>query len=294
MGAIIFAAILFLIAIAGILYAIFSTESRIYGAIAGVTAGIVGILTLLFASVQTVGTSDVGVETAYGKTVGDLPPGLHMIPPWVNVTTWDGSVQTISYGRDNCLQVRIGGQQSACITLTFQYQVLPRSADSLFKQYRTQQNMNDKLVLRSLDQAVNEQLATFSPIEAVAGGNPNGASLVPFAKLVAAQVNSEIGNDIKVGAVFMPYATYDPSTTGRLNALQTQVADTLIAQQAVKTSQAQKQANDTLAQSVTNANVIAQQCVTNVLVPLTKAGINPAGISCWPGSGGSTVVVPAK
>jgi regulator of protease activity HflC (stomatin/prohibitin superfamily) len=295
MGAVVFAGFLALVCLGGIGYAVFGKENRGIGAAVAAVAAVLAAIVILSASVATIGTSDVGVETAYGKTVGDLPPGLHLVAPWVGVTTWDGSVQTITYDRRNCLEVRIGGQQSACLAITFQYKVRDGAADGLFRLYRTQANMNDKLVVRELDQAVNERLASFSPIEALAAGNQNGTSLVPYAQQVAGQMRSDIGTDIQVLSVFIPYASYDESTTSRLNAYQTQVADTLIAQQAEKTALAQRAANNDLASSVSNANVIAQECVTNVLVPVVKAGGNPAGINCWPGSSaGSTVVIPAK
>jgi SPFH domain / Band 7 family len=301
-GAVIFAGILALVCVGSVLYAVLSKENRAIAVIVAVITAFMAVIIILVASVQTIGTSDVGVETAYGKTVGDLPPGLHLLAPWVGVTTWDGSVQTISYGRDtdqahpnHCLLVRIGGQQSACLSVTFQYRVRDGAADSLFRLYRTQQNMGDKLVLRELDQTINTRLQTFSPIEALAAGNANGTSLAPFAAQVTTQMRAEIGSDIQVLSVFFPYVSYDTSTTSRLNAYQTQVADTLIAQQAERTALAQKAANNDLASSVTNPNVIAQECVTNVLVPVVKAGGNPAGINCWPGSAaGSTVVVPSR
>lgn len=264
-------------------------------AVVGAALGFIGVLLLIFNVFVTVGTSDVGVETAFGKTVGDLSPGIHLKAPWVAVTGWDGSVQTITYPRGKgCLLVRIGGQQSACLTLTFTYQVQPGASDRLFKAYRGNQNrMQDVLVARTLDSDLNKTLELFSPIEAMAAGNTRGAALSPYAAQTLTLMRSQIGSDIKVGSLFIPYAAYDPATQARLNAFQTQVADTLIAQQAIKTAQAQRTANQDLAASVANPNVIAQQCVTNVLVPLVKAGLNPQGVNCFAGSGGSaTVVVP--
>lgn len=271
------------------------------GFIAGaIGAFVLTALVLLFSTYTSVGPSDVAVVTAFGHTEGDLGPGLHFIAPWKATTTWDGSVQTISYGRDtdqahpdHCLLVRIGGQQSACITVTFQYQVERDAVDSLFVRYRTQQNMNGALVVRDLDGALNTQLQSFSPIQALAAGNPNGASLVPYAARVKAQMTAEIGSDIRVVAVVLPFAQYDPQTTSRLNQFQAQIADTLIATQQVKTNAQLALANSEIARSVANPNVIEQQCVTNVLIPLVKAGLNPQGVNCFPGGGSSaTVVIP--
>lgn len=235
---------------------------------------------------------------------------MHVIAPWDGVTTWDGSVQTISYGRDlnqshpdHCLLVHIGGGQSACLAMTFQYQLRLTSSDSLFRRYRTQPNMNDKLVVRSLDQAVNTQLATFSPIEATAackvGTTCLGASLVPYEAKIRNQMIHDIGTDIRVESLFIPFASYNQSLQQRLDQLQTQRVDTLIAQQQIQTNEALSTAYGKLASSLHNdPNVISANCVNNVLIPMVKAGMNPAGVTCPGGasSGGSgtTVVVPAK
>lgn len=299
MGAVIVVILFGIVGLCATGYAVWASgkpdESPLLGvAIAAGCAVLAGAI-LFFASVVTVGTSDVGIETAFGRTVGDLPPGFHLKAPWDSVTTWDGSVQTIDYPRGaGCLQVRIGNQQSACVALTFQYQVRDGAADQLFRKYRTQSVMTQRLVVTSLDQTVNNVLETYSPIEAAATGNTGAAALSPYAARVVDIMRQQIGSLVNVEKLFIPYATYDPQTTARLNALQTQRADTLIAQEAVKTAEQQKLANDKLAQSVANANVIANNCVNNVLIPIVKAGGTPSGISCWPGSGGSTVVVPAK
>jgi hypothetical protein len=296
MGIIILLGVFALVTLAAIGVAVFSEKTRLAASVTAIGTGLVGLVILLASSVTTVGTSDVGIETAFGRTVTDLAPGMHLIAPWADVTMWDGSVQTISYPRgDGCLEVRIGGQQSACLAVTFQFQVRASAADFLFRKYRTQANMNEYLVTRALDQAINTQLATFSPIEAAAAGNPDAASLVPFESKIVAQMNAEMGSVIKVGSLFIPFATYDASTTQRLNAIQTQHADTLIALEAEKTAAAQAAAYKILQQQLGSASaaVVAAQCFANVMVPIVKAGGNPAGISCWPGGGGSsTVVVP--
>lgn len=274
-------------------------------AIVAAVVGVLGILVLLFSMATTVGPSDIGVETAFGKTVGDLTPGFHLIPPQNSVAIWSGSVQTITYGRDtnqaksdHCLLVRIGGQQSACLALTFQYQIRPNAADSLFRLYRSQGNMNDKLVLRSLDQAANEQLANFSPVEAASAcGTATvcpGESLVPFAHKITAQMRSDIGGNIVVRSLFIPYVAYDPTLTARLNSIQNQRADTIIANLQVLTNQKLAAANRALATSVSkDPNVIIANCVNQVLIPIVKAGqIPPPGLCNLTGGGSNTVVVP--
>jgi regulator of protease activity HflC (stomatin/prohibitin superfamily) len=298
-AALVFIIILAIIAIGGLGYGTSAKEG--VAVLVGGVAAVLFIIVALVSCTQQVGTSDVGVETAFGSTQGDLTPGLHVVAPWISVTTWDGSIQTITYGRDldqshpdHCLQVKIGGLQTACVAGTFQYQLRAGAADNMFRLYRTQPNMNEFLVRRSFDQAVNSVLGNYNPIEAVAAGAKVGTALSPFANRVSAVMRQDIGADIKVKTVFLPYIAFDQSLTGRLNAFQAARADTLIAVQHEQTATAQATANNDLAKSVNNINVIAQECVTNVLEPLVKEGKNPAGVSCTGVSGGgSTVVVPA-
>lgn len=303
MGIIIVLGLLLLVAVGGLAWALLGKSWT--AAAVGAVALILDLVIFLFLGFTSVGPSDVGIVTSFGHLDGDLTPGLHFVAPWKNVTIWDHSVRTISYGRnpnqsapDHCLQVRIGGQQSACLALTFQYRVVPGSADRLFKLYRTQGNMEANLVTTALDQAVYTQLKTFSPIQAVAAGNASGASLAPYEPLITQQITTEIGNVIQIVRLFIPYPQYDPQTTNRLNAIQTQIADTLIARQAVLTAIQQAKAiailQKQLSASANSSAVVANLCYTNVVVPMIKQGMNPAGVSCWPDSGGgSTVVIPA-
>lgn len=315
MGAIIFAIILAVIpGLGGFGYALLARGSSQYSAIPGLIIGTVAwalaALVLIFASVATVGTSDVGVETAFGKTVGDLSPGFHLKPPWVSVTGWDDSVQIVSYGRDqnqthpdHCLLVRIGGGQSACLTLTFAYQVKPSASDALFKAYRGDQaRMHDYLIVRTLDSDLNSRLESYSPIEALATCSQHGktcknaAALSPVARLVETDLMHLIGGDvtIKPHALVIPYVAYDSQTQGRLNRYQASIADTFIAGQNVITAGKQALAAKELHAQISNdPTVVAYTCMTNIAEQMVKQGMNPAGFSCWPGSGGgSTVVVP--
>ena len=260
-------------------------------------------LIAVFGTLVSVGPSDVGVETSFGKTVGDLGPGLHFVWPWVGVTNWDHSVKIVSYGRDtnqshpnHCLLVKIGGQQSACITLTFAYQVKPQASDALFKAYRGDQNrMHDYLVVRTLDNDINRRLEVFSPITAAVAGNAKAEALSPYAREIENDLRHLVGGSISIPkqALVIPYVSYDGGTQDRLNQIQTAKADTVIANQQKLTALAQAAAYKTLQHQLGSggANVIAAQCVNQVMEPMIKRGQNPAGVQCWPGGSGSQGVI---
>lgn len=274
--------------------------------LAGGIAGVFGfafVLTAFFGTITSVGPSDVGVETSFGQTVGDLGPGLHFVWPWVGVTNWDHSVKIVSYGRDtdqshpnHCLLVKIGGQQSACITLTFAYQVKPQASDALFKAYRGDQDrMHDYLVVRTLDNDINRRLEIFSPITAAVAGNAQAEALSPYARTIENDLRHLIGNSISIPkqALVIPYVSYDGGTQDRLNQIQTAKADTVIANQQKLTALAQAAAYKTLQHQLGSGgtNVIAAQCVNQVMEPMIKRGQNPAGVQCWPGGSGSQGVI---
>ena len=91
-----------------------------------------------------------------------------------------------------------------------------------------------------------------------------------------------------------PLINYDATVQSRLNSVLTQKANTDIALQAVKTAQAQAQANKVLAASVSNnPNVLVSRCL-DLLSEMIKQNMSPpAGFSCWPGSS-SAVIASAK
>jgi len=236
---------------------------------------------------------------------------------WVGVTNWDDSQQIVSYGRDrdqnkpdHCLLVRIGGGQSACLTLTFAYNVRPSAADDLYRAYRgNQSRMNSYLVVRTLDSALNTRLETFSPIEALAASSKNGApaastktagaaALSPYARLVETDLQHLIGGDINVkkNSLVIPYVTFDSGTQSRLNRYQGSIADYFTAVENEKTATAQAAANRTLQASVSNdPDVVAYYCMTHIAADMIQQNMNPAGFSCWQGSGGgATVIAPSK
>ncbi len=213
MGAITGWVILGVIIIAGIIAGISGREgSRWIGWAVAALAAVIEAIVIITTMMVTVGSSDIGVITSFGKPAGDLTPGVHWLSPTASVTIWDGSIQTISYDRNSCLNVKIGGGQSACLTLTFTYQLRADSVDAMFIQYRTQAAMQDKLVLRALDQAINTQLQNYSPITEIAKGSLNPTSMVPFIQPILTQMQQDVGGSIIINpqhSLVMPYVTFD-------------------------------------------------------------------------------------
>jgi len=288
-----------LIGIGCIVYAVRAKEG---GWIAGLIGGGLIVLAgiwLLAASTAIVQTRNVGIEVAYGKPTGHLSNGFHLKPPYATVTEWDEAIQTTSFlsrPGSHCLQVRIGFQQNACAEVSIQWRVRPSAVDNLFKNYGTFGYMTQALVVREMEQATTQQLADYSPISELQAGNKAGSQLVQIGKQIGSQMRNEIGGQIEVTKVLMLPLIYDHATTARLAGLQQKIVDLANAKEQVQINAQLALANEKLAASVSkDPNVIAYTCTINVLEPLVKDGISPAGVVC-PGSGGggsSTVVIPA-
>jgi hypothetical protein len=244
-------------------------------------------------SFTIVSTKNVGIVTEFGAVTGHLSNGPHLVAPWATVTEMDAAIQTDSYTskKDDsgpCLSVRIGNQQTACVSVSIRWRIEPDQADSLFQNYRTFDHVRDSLVTRELTQAVNQQFSNYNPLNSVATTNPGDKRNPPLnviATLVTSQMRREIGSEgIDVLNTIIPLVTFDPQTQNRINQLQQQFALTRIAQQEKITNEAQALANKALAASVnTSPNVLVAQCFT-ILSEMVKQGQNvPPAFSCWPG-----------
>jgi regulator of protease activity HflC (stomatin/prohibitin superfamily) len=262
-----------------------------WGAIGGAA---LTVIVLLLTMIVSIGTRNIGIETAFGKPVGHLSNGMHLVWPWVNVTEIDAAIQTVNYTGNSCLDVRIANQQSACVDVSIRYRIEPDAADELFANYHsnTNQEIQDSLVARELHSAVNTQLETYDPsaglLAAGSGNNNSVPTLASYAGLIQNQMIKEIGSQIKVLSVFIPFMHYDPATTNRINALQQQIYNTKIAQQSVQTAKQQALANQQVSNSSLSQQVLTSRCLDimaemvkqNQAVPVNMCALsgNVAGI----------------
>lgn len=303
----IFGFAIFLFVIAGIVlvvgigarvFAAADSELRSYAGptlIVGIVIGFFGLVFTLISSYTAIGTQDIGVVTSFGKPVDALSNGVHFIAPWQKVTTLDGAIQTDSHTNDgrDCVKVRIAHQATACVDVSIRWQIKLTAADALFRSYRQFDHIRDSLVTRDLNSAMNDQFESYD----VLAINTEGAATAPPASAIAAKVLTEmqqkIGDQIDVLSVIIPVMHFDESTQSRINALQAQIAQTRIAQQAEQTAKAQAGANRALAASVSHdPNVLVSRCYDLLAEAINKGYQLPAGFSCVGSSG--AVVVPSK
>jgi regulator of protease activity HflC (stomatin/prohibitin superfamily) len=260
------------------------------------------VLAVLFTGISSatiVSTKNVGVVTSFGRPTGSLDNGFHMVLPWEKVTELDGAIQTDSHtgnGKDDstpCTTVRIAHQSTACVDNSIRWRIRQGSADSLFRDYKDFANIRDSLVTRELGAALNTVFKDFDPLATDEKGNAISPSQDVLSASVTKLLQAQIGTDVEVLNVIVPIVHFDDNIQGRINALQTEVANTRIAQQRQLTADADAIANGKLAGSVSkDPNVLVSKCFDTLAQMVKDKQPIPAGFSCWPGSQ-SAVVVPA-
>jgi hypothetical protein len=245
--------------------------------------------------IKSVPVKNIGIPQSFGAVgAGYFEPGIHETwEPWKHLTDIDETVQTTTFEGANCLQVRIGGQQTACADITIQWKILPGAAGSLFSDYANSGDLmttvTDAVVVRELKQTVNNVLGDYNPIADQTASVTSGKSqFSTFGPAILTDMQADIGNRIDVQTVLMPLLRYDATTQTRLNAIQQAYANAAIAteDQAVNTAQAKAYAD----LGTPSVNALVSQCLSDLK---DDAGQLPTGFQCMPGAG-STLALSGK
>lgn len=259
---------------------------------------VVAVVVFVLSGMREVPTNSIGVPTAFGHVETSMNPGIHWKAPWTKVNILDKTIQTTTFEGNNCLSVRIGGQQTACLDATIQWNMTDQGAPSLFKNYNNggniMTNITDAVVVREFKTVVNDVLGDYNPIQDVAANSGAGNSQFSgFGKVVESRMQSDLAGLINVRNVYMPLLRYDASTQARLNLIQAQYAQTAIAGQLKLTNEAQAKANAAIGlPTVGQLQYLCYQIVQEA----EKTGFQglPATFSCNNGSGNVAVAVGAK
>lgn len=260
------------------------------------------LVLLFFGSFTTVGTKMLGVKTTFGRPTGSIDNGFHWKAPWENVTELNDAVQTDTYASDGgaggkqqggavgtCVNVRIARQATSCVNVSIRWQIREEGVDYLFRNYKDNDAITDNLILRDLQQAVNDAFVNYDPL----GIDTNGQSTNPplsgagnsLSKVVLASMQDQVGQWIEVQAINIPIQNFDSSTQDKINQLQQQIALTRVAVQRQQTAAADAQANKAIAASVANdPNVLVSKCLDILKEAVDKGQALPAGFSCFGGT----------
>lgn len=271
---------------------------------------VIAVVLLLFTTITSVGTKNLGVKTVGGRPVGYLTNGYHFKAPWVSVKELTNAVQTDTYASDGsggqkqggavgtCVNVRIARQATACVNVSIRWQAKASGIDYLFRNFKNNDAITDNLVLRDLQQAMNEEFASYDPLGIDNNGNSTNKPLSSsinqnnFSTLVTNDMRADIGTWIDVQSVIIPLLNFDGDTQARINQVQQQVGATRVAQQQKVTNEAQAAANRALASSVSNdPGVLESKCLDILKDAVDKGQQLPAGFSCFGSSSGVAIGV---
>lgn len=246
---------------------------------------IVGIFA--FMCVTIVPPQTIGIPVTFGKPAAAVGNGLEVRAPWTKIVKMDASIQNDIYDGENQVAVRLGNNAKAGVNASIQWRMKQENAQQLFLDYREFDNIRANLVNRNFVSAMNEVFSEFDPLAAVkeAENSENGAvtDLGAFAEDVSAKMEERVGEDIEIISVTIPIVNFDESTQAKIDELQAEIARTRVAEQKKNTSQAEKEANEVLEQSISD-NLLTSKCLDIV----EKSGQSPLG--CFPGSAGQPIL----
>lgn len=277
-----------IIAVIGVLVAVcaklISPDHPVYSVAGGVAIVVFAFLLFVVSGLKSVPVKNIGVAQAFGAVSGTIyGPGIHQTwTPWLHLTDINETVQTTTFEGKDCLQVRVGGQQSACADVTIQWQILPSAASSLFSDYANSGDLmstvENAVVIRELKQVVNNTLGDYNPItdvQNVTNTSSATSQFTSFGPQILQTMRADIGNRIRVLTVLMPFVHYNDQVENKLNQIQQAYANFAIAQENVKVNQQNAQAFAKLG----TPNV--QQLIAQCLQDSRENKTSPMG--CFPG-----------
>lgn len=214
--------------------------------------GIVGGLTLILVvftvlnSYTQVDTGHVGVQYQFGKIQnGTVPPGVHWIAPWNDVTVVN--VQTQKKQFDN-LPSFTSESQEVGMTVTVNYQVNAADVNVLLRSVGS--DWYDKLVPPRINQDVKDTTVQYSATQL-------GPNRDEVKKKILDKLNKDLNPySIQVSDVNIDNIKYSDSFTQAIEAKQTATQQALQAQAKVKQAEAEAQQQVATARGQATANHI--------------------------------------
>jgi regulator of protease activity HflC (stomatin/prohibitin superfamily) len=255
--------------------------------IAGVAVVVLFVLALVCTT--SVPARNVGVATTFGKISKEpLEPGLHFKGPLTKVEDMDGTIQQINNeGDKGRTTVRLNNNSLMYVENNLRWRIKLEAAPSLFEDWKAFDNIGPGLVEKELKSALNVALATYDPLTEGAKNQSTDA----LSKAVADRLNQRIGDTskdqkIEIVSFGIIKVDFDDKTQEQIEQVKRATAETRAAAQEVQTAKQRAAANNELAKSVQNENVLISKCLDIV----AKGTPLPAGFSCFSGQSGTQVV----
>lgn len=272
------------------------------------TAVIGGILTVVlafFLCTTIVSTRNIGIVTTFGKPVGELNNGFHIVAPWQSVTEMDGSIQLQQFtgnsydDHQDAIQCRLGNNSTAYINVNVNWRIETTAAQQLFLDYRNFDTIRNNLVDKQLQVATCHVFSQFNPqatvdtaatpardgTNAVPTQAAQGADLPKLANEIKAELQKAVGDRIAILQTFLPGIYYDGKTQDRINDFNQKFQETRNAEQDVKTAEQQRLAAQQRAnRPVPNLTIAIFDCVNQAAADHRDAS------GCWGQIGGQPLI----
>jgi len=247
--------------------------------IACAIVGLIAPASIVYAAGNhSVPTKYEGVQTAYGKVVGEKGPGHFWIWPTHGLNLVSRTIQSDSFLQANgnnsdkytnagatgyCITVRLGMQTEGCADVQLQTETNASAIPSLYANYSSYgpnltQDVDRYVVKRDLTTVLSRDLGDYNVIQDITAQlescdlkkittctTNTQSQFSKFDPQLVTDLQSALGNQVHVGDVNLQYIHYDASTEAAIKKITNSYLETAQAYQ-------QQQTNSALATAAAN------------------------------------------
>ena len=230
----------------------------------------------------------VGIPITFGSVGEPMSNGINVKAPWTKVELMDMTVQSLDASEDNPTLAKDSENADVFVHNNVRWLLREASTNEVFMDTRSFDGdsmdiIRDKFVQPAHRAAVAEVMASYDPLSDT---KPTHSEI---ATKIAERMTASIGDRFEIRSVDVTFIDVSDATKERINMLNSERANTRIAEQRMETATKEAAANKILADSVTNdPNVLVSKCLDLV----NEGKSLPAGFQCWPNTDGS-IVIPA-
>ena len=262
-------------------------EGMLITKVIGVVLLVVSVILMLIGSLTVVPSRQVGIPITFGVIGDPMPNGLNWKLPWTTVELMDMTVQSLDASEDNPTLAKDSDNADVFVHSNVRWLLKESTTDEVFADTRSFDGdsmdiIRDKFIQPAHRAAVAEVMATYDPLSDT---KPSHSEL---AAMIADRMIVSIGDRFEIRSVAVTFIDVSDATKERINMLNSERANTRIAEQRVQTAAKNAEANKVLADSVSNPNVLVSTCLDLI----NEGRSLPAGFQCWPNTDGS-IVIPA-
>jgi regulator of protease activity HflC (stomatin/prohibitin superfamily) len=164
-------------------------EDRRGAGILGICSAILAAIIFIASAATTVSANTVGVVTSFGRYMGTIQPGFHMLWPWQDVEEFGTRIQPLEM---HDVPIRFEGNSGGDANMLVEWRIKSSSDEDvkrLWMDYRTFDAIQNRLVHSHAANALNVVLAGYTPAEGV-----SGAKLQEITDKVLADLNDKLAN----------------------------------------------------------------------------------------------------